>query len=953
AAFADGTEQTDSTAAYDSLGRLSRSQSQDVATEPAYGRGGQLEASTATPQNSAFPGGTITARGTFDLTGASVVKTLAPGQDPENNSRPGTTLVRDSAGRAVEERRPDGRKTTFTYTPSGQVASSVSPSGITTAYTYDQHTGRVTGVSVTPADGRQTEKTSYTYDPYTGALTAVFNPDDETGTKISYTYDADGNTTEVAYPGGKTIRREFGSHGQLDALTDTAGLTTLYTYNPDGTLAQAVQRTGRDETSEVKAQVSYTYDGLGRISRIARANGAVTDITFTGASQIKTEKTTRDGALLTAASYTYDSHGNLTSRTDERPRPAAGGRTEEADTTTTHYTYDAYGRLTGSSVSDGHGTKLSDTAYELNVSGDVISRASTRYTSGEPPARTITRNHIDSSGRLTTVETDGKKHSQQWDDEGNLLADHQGNRYTYNAFNQPASLTTADGRTTHYTYWADGSRATTQDSAPAGNRSATRFYYTPDGTLINDVHTTGDLEAPRETAASYLLAGTRQARTLTGDSAEQAAADGSGYLLQDRHGSTTALASQQGTITAAWNYTDYGQAAGHTGQPLPSPAAQPAGAARQPFTFAGEYTDPGGTQYLKARTVDPATGRFTTADKAPVHNRYLAYGANPVTRTDPSGHTDIPDWGTYLIAGAALAVAIITTALTAVAAGPASFAFAAALAGAVLDGASALLDVAARATGRNQLEDPLVIASLVTGAAGAALGLGSAFTSAGDYTRIGRGAITSDFAGTGAIPWTLSPAGKQVQLTDLWQAAQQGRKWRPAGAHTITHKAAYGTAAWNYQQPPRAAAWMKRNVQTKWTEFDPADQHHQMIFKAHWEIGKLNQALQTANTELSSAELLDQLVPLKKTLTDGIMYWQQVGKAHTRMLNAANRPLHKSDDPYLLRLYYTSRGNHHEMATTTKLSLGGTDEVPDPFIPAGRELLMTDQLFSPVETGWG
>ncbi|MFF7183177.1 RHS repeat-associated core domain-containing protein [Streptomyces sp. NPDC008121] len=762
--YADGTRQPGSTMAYDGLGRTARAVSGDVAVTPSHSKAGTPQTTTLTPQNTdAFPGQPVTATVPQDLTGAPVVKTLTagPGGNPDGEGRSGTTLIRDAAGQVTEERRPDGTKTSFAYTPGGQVKETVAPSGIRTHYTYDKDTGQVTGTAVTSADGKTSEKTGYDYEPHTGKVTAVWDPDDAEGTRISYTYDADGRTTSATYPDGKTVRQAYNDAGELEKSTDTAGLTTFYTYNPDGTLKAAVQYERDDENSPVKASVAYTYDSLGRITKTDRGNGVVTETEFTGAHQIRHEKTTCNGEVITEAAYTYDSHNNLTQRTDTRPAAGTDGTNAPGQpvSTTTRYTYDAYNRLTGSEVSATGGQKLTTTAYTLNVSGDVKSTRTTSHTGDQAGKTEVTENGIDSAGRLTTLTTSGSGdegsgtvRKQVFDTDGNLTAGHDGTRWTYNLRGQPATHTAPDGTTVRYTYWADGTRATTTQT-PAGADSGSgadgngertaRFYYSPDGTITNDTHTTtshdGSAQAAQDTTAghdsavtaSYLLAGTRHARTLTGTGADQAAATGAGYLIADRHGNTTALTTSSGEVSQAWQYTDYGQHAHPGGTPAQAEGAPggPTGAGRQPFTFAGEYTDPGGTQYLKRRLYDTGTGRFTTPDPAPRHNRYQAMGANPVTNIDPEGTTEIPDWGSWLLIGVTLAAAaitfVITAAATITATGPLGIGSAIALAGAALDGASALLETIAQATGRTQLDDPLNIAAITLGAAGLTLGIGA------------------------------------------------------------------------------------------------------------------------------------------------------------------------------------------------------------------------------------
>ncbi|MER7959707.1 RHS repeat-associated core domain-containing protein [Streptomyces sp. NPDC096030] len=744
ASFADGTRQSGSSQAYDGLGRTAEAVSGDVALTPAYGPAGTPAVTTLTPTDTgSFPGGKITVEARNDLTGAPVAKTLTPGQGGEGRS--GMTLIRDAAGRVTEERRPDGTKTVFAYTPGGQVAQTVSPSGIRTAYEYDGATGQVLQVTATAPDGKTSEKTAYTYDPHTGDVTSVFSPDDTAGSRITYRYDADGHVTETAYPDGKTVRQAYGDDGLLEKTTDTAGLATYYTYNPDGTLAEAVQHERDDTESPVTASVAYTYDGLGRIIRADLGNGAATEVEFTSAHQIQREKTTRDGKLITEASYLYDAHSNLTQRTDTRPGPADADGT--AGVTTTRYTYDAYDRLLSSQVRDASGQELTATRYTLSVSGDVVRTETASRTGGQAAQTAVTEHGIDATGRLTTVTTGGQEHAQTFDAEGNLLTDYRGNTYTYSLRGQPLTLTAPGAPAVRYTYWADGTRATavqqapaTQENAGTGPEQVTGFYYSPDKTLLNDTYTSGDTGTA---TASYLMAGTRHARTLTGSGADQAAATGAGYLIHDRHGNTTALISPAGQTVQAWNYTDYGQPAAPAGTPLAPGPAEPAGAGRNPFTYAGQYTGPDGTQYLQARVYDPAQARFITPDPAPQFNRYQYANANPVGFTDPAGTTAVPDavsWLNIALAAFSVAAAVFATVATyGIAPGLAMTGLATGLASAALDLTAAVND-ASGFIGNDSISSALQWTALGLGAVGTLAGipntaLGAAATA---YSRLGK-----------------------------------------------------------------------------------------------------------------------------------------------------------------------------------------------------------------------
>ncbi|MFF3159358.1 RHS repeat-associated core domain-containing protein, partial [Streptomyces sp. NPDC057910] len=808
---ADQTPVPAASQVFDGLGRVKETLSGDVATTPSYGAGGIPEKATLTPRSKDFPGPETVAKTRADLSGEPVVKTL----DQGSAERSGITVKRDDAGRVVEEKEPGGGITKTVYNERGEVEKTTGPDGAVTTHTYDPATGRVLETVTVSGDGKRTEKTAYTYDQATGRVTGVYDPADKQGTLITYRYSFTGKVLEVAYPDGKKTSQSFDRHDQMVSATDITGATTAYAYNKDGTLKQAVQK-GKDGAA--LAEVSYTYDGLGRMLKVERGNKTVTVYGYNDAGQITTDKTTRaDGSVITEASYTYDSHGNLTSRTDTRPEVGPDGTplqeeggkgTVKNATTTASYRYDAYNRLINSTLKDAGGKLLAETAYTLNASGDVTRTDTTRYEGGQAKKET-TEHGIDAGGRLTSVTTDGQNKTQAFDAAGNLLTDHRGTAWTYNTRNQPLTATTADGTVTAYTYWADGTRRDATVTSPDGTSTRTGFYYSPDGAITNDTHTTPgqDSKAPDSgtVTASYLSAAAREARTLTASGGDTASdgGEGAGYLLHDRHGSTTALTTtgQAATVGAAWNYSDYGQHTTTTGTLLTSPgtgstgtagSSTPAGAAApapgavgvavvNPFTYSGEHTDTRlGTQYLKNRIYDTGQGRFTTRDTAPLHNRYQYADANPVTNTDPTGNTAVLDRiVSGVMIGVTILMAVVTVAITAATAGIGT-ALGIALAGAVLDTASAAVETAALATGNNQWDSPLNIAAYTLGAAGlilggigATIGLGKA---GGKATVTTRKAVKDARVGSEAEEtMDVVPAGKGK----VFKAAYERREGHP------------------------------------------------------------------------------------------------------------------------------------------------------------------------------
>lgn len=705
--YADGTPAVPVSQSYDGLGRVTSVSSGNVIATPSYaGAGGLQTGATLTPTDtSSFPGAPVTAATGNTMTGSPTLKILTQA----GQSAPGDTYSYDAAGRVATATTPGRATTRYTYTPDGKIATVTSPSGILTTYRYD-NAGRLQETDVT-APGGTTQKTAYDYYPATGLVKDIYDPADP-GDQISYDYDADGHTTAIHYPDGTTTAATYADTGELATSTDVTGAVTSYTYNADGKcgpsitdLCGAVQK--RDGTA--LATVSYTYDSLDRVATIA-GGSVTTKITYTDASQVSTETTTTaGGSLLLSTSYTYDSHGNVTGRTDRAPGAGPSG------VTATAYTYDAYNRLTGSATYPGTtatGTPATKTSYTLNVSGDVTGQTTT--TGG---ATTTTVNTIAPGDQLTSQSVNGKPAAQDYDADGNVTKDLADNTYTYNLTGQPTSVTTPAGTTTSYTYWPDRTLRNATTAADGVTRTTT-FHYNASGQIVNDTYTDGSGPA---VTGSYLIGLSRESRTLitgTGaDSSSPAALSGpatvktdgpgAGYYVVDGQGSVAAMVDADGQVTSTYRYTDYGVPT-ETGAKAFA-AGAPAEASVNPFTYDGAYTNPQtGTQYLPARTYDPSQGRFLSLDGADLINRYQAFNTNPINFTDPTGQLAVPDIVTDIFA----ALLFVTFAVV-------SYGAAAPAVGAVIDAIAEGTEVAAT-----------TVASAVLNSVSTATNIGAAATSA-------------------------------------------------------------------------------------------------------------------------------------------------------------------------------------------------------------------------------
>ena len=654
---ADGLPSAETLVEFDGLGRKTRSSDGVTESVVEYDAQGNPVTTTFEPAGEAgaarVAGDQLVASRRFDERGASVEKTLSAAGE----SRTGGSRKLDLLGRVTRITDQVGEVSSLEYTADGLVARQETTAGAVTTNTYDPVTRLLMETLTTSPVGADV-RTGFTYDPVTRRNTAVFDPADPGHTTIRYAYDAWGNVTEIAYPDGRSVRHDYDANGRKTATTDVNGVTTRFEHDPSGLLSAAVQV---DAEGSPVASVRYQHDDYGRVTAIDRGNGVHTELTFTSASQIASETTTGpDGRMQSAREYAYDPHGNLATRTDRVVDQALG---EQA--TTTSYAYDLHHRLVRSAVHEGtdrEGALRSQTEYTLNVSGDVIRErvvSSPGRADESAQVRDLAYSPTGQLSQITTTGADGRTTTtvQEYDAAGNLTLAADGTRYAYNALNLTVQEVTPDGTTLRTTYWATGDRASLTSTDEAGEHT-TGFYW-DDGTMLNDVHTAGG--ATR--SASYLLGVAREARTLTdagqpGGALDEPAAAGPVYAVHDRHGNTTELTSAAGVPTSRFGYTDYGSA-------ISTPAGgQPDGltdeATRFPFLYAGEYTNPTGTQHLAVRTYAPDRFGFTSLDTEELQNKYGYADANPIMNVDPTGHFAWNDVFNGIVIGAALLFSVVT-----------------------------------------------------------------------------------------------------------------------------------------------------------------------------------------------------------------------------------------------------------------------------------------------------
>ena len=598
---------------------------------------------------------------TFDAAGRRIAQTDALGHT--------TSYVFDARGFLVETDYPDGTKTSTTYDNAGLPIAQTDQLGRTTQYAYDAD-GRL--ITVTDALGHKTEyandeegdlisqtdangnTTQYAYNglgqqtetilpaipgqaPFTStaqydAAGNDISTTDNDGNTITYSYDARNRLVAKDYPDGTSVTYTYTLSGQLASVTDSRGATD-YTYDardrllsttePDGTEISYVYDADGDRTAlttpagtttyafdqlgQVKTVTDsggvtrYTYDAAGNPTQTVMPNGVVETRSYDDLNRLTfLEDQNTAGTVLASYTYTLGATGLLDSVVENTGR--------EVD-----YTYDSLDRLTEEKIIDAiFGNRTIDYTYDadgnrLTMNGSVDGLTSYSY---------------DALDRLTTATLAGQVTQYVYDKNGNMLSSVSPTGSVFYKWDFDDRLISADTN-------GDGVTDEVNVYDPEGNLVAQTIGGQETRYLVDTVQTYPQV------VLEYRPGGLIVASYVYGQSLISQDRGGvRSYYLVDALGSTRELTDSAGTVTDSYIYDAFGRMLHQSGNTTNA------------YLFAGERQDStSGLDYLRARFLDPMTGRFLSADSflgntlSPLTlNRYIYTAQDPVNRTDPSGH---------------------------------------------------------------------------------------------------------------------------------------------------------------------------------------------------------------------------------------------------------------------------------------------------------------------------
>jgi RHS repeat-associated protein len=522
-----------------------------------------------------------------------------------------TSYQYDTLSRRIGRTLPMGQQESVAYDAVGQMLSRTDFNNRTTTFGYDVM-GRLT--TRTPSTAFSEEPAiTYTYNAKGQLLTMT----DATGT-TPYAYDTRDRLTQKVTPQG-TLFYTYDIGGSLASITTSTsgGAAMTYTYDALNRLATVTDLNNQTTT--------YSYDAVGNLATTALPNGVTSTYSYTSLNRLLNLASEKSGNNVANYGYTLAATGHrlFASETLGTITPA---------TRVVSYTYDAIKRLTGESIA-ANTSPNGATTWTYNEVSNRLTQTSTL------PGIPNQTHAYDANDRLTADTHDAN---------GNTLTGTINTSVPSTVNPQPIPGSDAyDSQDRLISRFSpDGSYVQVKFNGEGHRVEQTVFRFDTQTTtitkwLVDNLNPTGYAQVIEEHVSQNASPSALSAVFIYGHdliSQDRRQPNTSqwdlSYYGYDGHGNVRYLTNAAGTITDSYDYDAWGQLLNTTGT------------TQNPYLYTGEQYDPAlGLYHLRARMMNPLTGRFWNMDTYEGHqtdpaslHKYLYANADPVQGIDPSGN---------------------------------------------------------------------------------------------------------------------------------------------------------------------------------------------------------------------------------------------------------------------------------------------------------------------------
>ncbi|WP_124553554.1 RHS repeat domain-containing protein [Methylophilus methylotrophus] len=519
---------------------------------------------------------------TARLTSVSTDLTPADGSIADGKTYTTTYTYDGTSKRIASITNSDGSKVSFTYESSGSFRLLTISDYVTNSSTINNTTTlnytSATTTTVTNTNNAGTSLvTTLTYDA-NKQLTNIQGPSGS-GQNVSYTYNANGDVTQVTDSRGNWTKYTYDAQGNQLTQQDNLGNTIVRTYditaNGFNQLLTETVYTGVDATpgdtsiagTGTAQTTRYTYDSKNHVRFTISPEGRVTEYRYNANGQLTSTHQYTDhlftttgnqteaqmNTWLTAAiksksqrtDYLYDARGQLSETVVYTKVNATAGNEGNgiADGTQmrTQYVYDQSGNLKqkidAPGLVGGYPAETFTTSYtydglnRLTVKTRPDGATQTSYTDASRQVKLTLAN-----GLVTTSTYDlaGRLISVQKSDSVNTTAGSLGTTsYTYDKLGNLRMVTDPAGQNTYYLY--DSANRKVGEIDP--NKNLTEWVYNNNGQVIRTIQyknaVTATLNATTALTNTITTAGIRPAADATNDRVAHKLYDAAGRLAKE------------------------------------------------------------------------------------------------------------------------------------------------------------------------------------------------------------------------------------------------------------------------------------------------------------------------------------------------------------------------------------------------------------------------------------